>query len=345
MTAGLALACGEVPWERDVIEAAGESDGLHLQRRYVDAASLVADAKAGVLAPMLIMSPALRGFDERALQSLAGAGARPIIVLDGIRPTWLDVSDPRCRELAEVRWPQLLEALLIDAAPAQQVPTSRPVPITVFIGVGGGAGTTSLAWIAALAAPDALLLDAAERPALGFLAGVDAASNTLAGLIDRLRAGERLDPRSVAIDRRVHTLRPGVDEEFTDGDVELLLDAAQPHGVQLVVDAGTWPCRPFAAGLLSRATRVVVVASACPPGILALSRVAPQFSGQTASVVLNRFRDTLARGPRGRMAIADLVERMCGARPHIVEDATAAFDGAWLRGDWAVASRSVPSLA
>lgn len=343
MTAGLALACGEVPWERAVIEAAGASDGFHLQRRYVDATTLVADAKAGTLAPILIMSPALRGFDERTLRSLADAGSRPLIVLDSIRPAWLDASDLRCRELVGLHWPALLDALLVDAAPAPKAPTGSAAQVTVFVGAGGGAGTSTLAWAATREAPDVLLIDAAERPVLGFLAGADAASNTLGSVIAGLRAGEHRDPRFLALDRRVHSLRPGADDEFTDRDVELLLDTAQAQGLHLVVDAGSWPCRGFAAGLLSRATRVVVVASACPPGILALARVVPQCSAPT-DVVLNRFRDSLARGPRGRVAIADLVERLCGARPRIVEDAVSAFDGAWLRGDWATPAKSIPTL-
>lgn len=344
MTTQLALACGEVPWERSAIEAVEQQESLQLHRRYVDTASLVADARSGTLAPIVVMSPALRGFEERAIRALAASDVRLVIVLDSIRPPWLDGSGLDCRELAAIRWSSLLASLAAD------VPASTtPLPgdsgrITVFLGAGGGVGTTSLAWIAARASADRILLDAAERPSLAFLAGADASSNTLVTLVRRLREDGAVDPRSVAIDGRVLTLEPDAHLELSERDVDPLLDAVHAHGLHLVVDAGSLRGTGFAAALVARASTTVLVAAASPPGILALAHALPLPDDRTAVVLLNRFRDSLGRGARGRTAASGLVERVCGVRPYLVEDAVDAFDRAWLHGDWTSLADSVPAL-
>lgn len=345
MKAAVALACGEVPWERSIIEAIEGSPFLQVQRRYVDASTLLADARAGLLTPAVLMSPALRGFDDKPLRALAAAGIRPVVVLDTIRPDWLPGSGLECVELANVNWPELLESLVVDTPSVAPDTTGQGADVTVFVGAGGGVGVSSLAWITASRSEHLLLVEAAAAPALAFLAGEDAASNTLRTLTDRLRIDASADPRVDAVRGNVHTLRHGAAEELSAHDAQLLLESAHRHGVRLIVDAGALPCASFPAALLAQASRVVLVASACPTGILALAQTLPTVVDRPHVVVLNRLRDSLAPGTRGRVAIGNLVERTCGARPIIVDDAVAAFDRGWLHGDWTTPAQTLPHIA
>lgn len=343
MTASLALACGEVPWERDILEAIGERPGLAVAKRYVDIGALAADAKSGTLAPVLLMSPAVRGFDAKPVLALAASGVHLVVVLDTVRPPWLDDSGLDCRERSELQLPSLLDEL---EGFATLGPTARPDDgvtgrITVFAGVSGGVGVSSLAWIASLRRPSALLIEAhSDAPLLGFLCGADASTATL---LDALAAQSPLVEHG--IDRRVLTLPLAGAPQLGEREAVLLADMATAQFSDTIVDAGPISSSTFADGLLDRAQRLVLVATAAPSGVLrlpgALERV--RRGGLDITLVVNRFRESAAGSTHARAAIRGLVERSCGLTPVFIDE-DPAFDAGWLDGDWRPLLASVDRL-
>lgn len=333
----IALACGEVPWEREVIDAVAQSPAVRLDRRYVDVGAPGVDAKAGTLAQVVIMSPALRGFDAKPVLALASA-AHIVVLLDSIRPPWLAGAALDCRELVATHMPSLIDelaALPLSGASTSVVARSETgADIVVFTGTGGGVGTTSLAWLEFGRQPAAVIVDAASAPALGFLAGSEAGTSSLIDALAALRRGgdgEVLGPEPAA--RVLSVATPDVDLLGT-AEADYLLDVLQQRSVPVIVDAGAPPLSAFAQALIARATQCVVVTSASPMGLLRIPQTMAQITAPSSRLVVNRFRDSLARGPRARAAIRDLVERTCGARPLLLDEDALGFDRAWIRGDW-----------
>ena len=136
-----ALALGEVAWERELLAAAAGREDIELVRRHVDAAGALREVGAEVL----LVSPALRGFDEKSLAALRRGPMRIVLLLDTVRPPWLSSCDVEQREVAGMD----LVALFDDLATGGvlQAPTIplREARITAFAGTGGGVGTTTLA--------------------------------------------------------------------------------------------------------------------------------------------------------------------------------------------------------
>lgn len=343
MTTALALACGEVPWERDILEAIGQRPGFVVAKRYVDVGTLLADAKSGALAPVLLMSPAVRGFDAKPVLAVAATGVHIVVVLDSVRPPWLTTSGLDCRERTELHLPSLFEefetyvmpdaGLAVDADPGGRV--------TVFAGVSGGVGVSSLAWIQSLRQPEALLVDAhTTQPLLGFLCGADADDATL---LDALAT--RSTQPACGSGRHVLTLPLGGAPELGEREASILVEAATAQYGETIVDAGPIGVSAFADALLERAHRLVLVATAAPSGVLrlpgALERV--RRDGLEVTLVVNRFRESAAGSRHARVAIRGLVERSCGLSPVFVDE-DPEFDAGWLDGEWCKPLASVGRL-
>ena len=109
MRTGLALGCGEVSWEREIVQLASQHAELAISRRYVDVSSMVQDQQSGTLGSVLLLSPALRGFDAKPVLALAAGGTQMIVLLDTVRPPWLLGSELDVREVSEVHFPTLVD--------------------------------------------------------------------------------------------------------------------------------------------------------------------------------------------------------------------------------------------
>lgn len=337
MTVGLALACGEVPWERNILEAIAQHPALAVAKRYVDVGTLISDAKSGALAPVLLMTPAVRGFDIKPVLAIAATGVHLVIVLDTVRPTWLEGSGLDCRERSDLHLPSLLEEFERCATRDDRTVDEPAGRLTVFAGVSGGVGVTSLAWIQSLRQPSALLVDGhIALPLLGFLSGADAAAATLPEALRALETQPELTLAGQGVGGRVLTLPLGGMSELGEREAGMLVDAAAVEFSDTLIDAGPVHSSHFADALLDRAQGLVLVATAAPSGVLRLPGALESVRRDDLEItlVINRFRESAAGSRHARTAIRGLVERSCGITPVFVDDDAAGFDAAWLDGDW-----------
>ncbi len=292
MTVRCALALGEVPWERDVLDAAERDCNVILARRYVDAEEVLRDRAAPP--EVLIASPALRGFSLKSLSAIGALGVRIIIIVDTIRPTWLADAGFTLVERAALD----VEALF--AGLTTQGPTQRRRGVrTVFVGTGGGVGTTTLACAYAGHVPGARFVEAdASRSSAALLLGPD---------------------------------HPGVHPLSAQGTRDLVPTALQDEAHPVVLDGGvlqdacTW----------IDDMRLVLVTPATPLGIVRVCSAAETHSAHAAGliIVLNRVRSSAVGSNRGGAAMRALVERATGIDPILIPDRTDLCDAAWLRGD------------
>jgi hypothetical protein len=347
VTLSLALACGEVPWERELLEAVGQSAGFSMARRYVDVDTLARDAGSGGLGGVVLMSPAVRGFDAKPVLAVAASGAYVVVLLDTIRPPWLATSGLDCRERGEVHFATLLDELVRYAGSDAPEPAGGATrgAVTVFAGVGGGVGVSTLAWIDALRRPDALLVDAhVTHPSLGFLCGADADSATLLRSIAELSRDPDARLQDHVVAQRVLTLPLAGAEGFGEREATMLVDAAAEQYAEVVLDAGDLAGAVVSDGLWDRVQRLVLVTTAAPMGLVRLPGAIDTVrrDGLEINVVVNRFRESVASSSRAKSAIRGLVERSCGLTPMFVDEDSASFDHAWLRGDWQLVEQVVP---
>lgn len=349
MKQGLALGCGEVPWEREIVQLASQHDELTIARRYVDVPSMVQDLRSGVLGSVLLLSPAVRGFDAKPVMALAEAGAQMVVLLDTVRPPWLLASDLDVREVAEVHFPTLVDELARRSradAPMLDDRLGTGV-ITAFAGVSGGVGVTSLAWLHAQRHSGSLLIDGhTALPLLGFLCGEDATSATLLDATHALETDPGVRLSDHAARGGVLTLPLAGEFGLGEREAELVLAAAAAQYAHTVIDLGPLDTSPFAAAVIARSHQLVLVSTAAPSGVLRLPAALAQVrrAGLDITVVINRLRESAAGSRQARAAIRGLVERSCDTTPTFVDDDSALFDAAWLDGNWQRAMAVVPAL-
>ncbi len=337
MNASFALACGEVSWERQLLEAIERASEPIEVRRYVDVNAVAASAEARELGAVVILSPALRGFAQDPIERI-GRATRVVVLIDSIRPPWLADTSLDCRVLASLNF-----TLLVEELQSESSSTSRDAPdalrggLTVFAGTSGGVGVTSLAWLRAVQHPDALVVDANIRaPLMAFLAGAEAQSATLLEAVAALAKDPSAPLREHQLLGRVLTLPLAGGLDLGEREAQVLADAASAQFAQTIVDVGPLRDDSFARALVSRAHRLVLVATAAPSGVLRLPEALASVRREdmTIDIVINRLRDSAAGSAHARVAIRGLVERACGLSPHFVEEDAVGFDGAWLSGDW-----------
>ncbi len=345
MRVPIAVACGEVVWERELLALAGRGGVLEVAKRYVDVAGIERDLQAGALPRAIVMSPALRGFVEKPVTALATA-THLVVLMDSIRPPWLAGSGLDCRDVDGLDLDGLLDELATWAdGPVAVPPRDDPElgVVTAFMGISGGVGTSSLAHLYAQATPHALLLDAdARRPSLGFLLGRAAA---VPGLFEAIHGDvAAADLTRLAGAERVLSLAPGEADGIATADLLRLLDEAVRCFPEVIVDTGS--DSPWLEALLARCDRVVVVAAATPLGVVRLcsdvNRLPRPLGGM--AVVANRARDSAIGSSRWMSVVRNLIEAEIGVDPQFVSDRVEAFDQAWLDGNWQVLEGALPHL-
>lgn len=344
----LCLACGEVQWERALLEALRDADETIEIHRFVDLDSLVAHVRRSSSTVFVVMSPALRGFAAKPIEALAGSGTRIVIIRDSVRPPWLDSSALDIRERDGLHFaafaPELVQLARTETSAGDQ--ESEGGCITVFVGSSGGVGVTTLAWLYAQSRAGSLLVDGnTAQPLCGFLAGADASSATLMSALATLlhQPDARIGDAPPA---RVLTLPVDGEGGLAARDADILLSAAAAQYAEVVIDAGVVGGSPFASACLERADRVVLVTTAEPRGVLRLPtamRVVRR-EGLDVTVIVNRLRDSAVGSRHARSALRSLTERTCDATPRFVDDDPQQFDAAWIDGDWRKLQAAVGNL-
>jgi hypothetical protein len=347
MKASLALACGEVSWERQLLEAIERSPDPIEVRRYVDVNAVAASVEARELGAILIVSPALRGFAQDAIERI-GRVTPLVVLIDSIRPPWLATAGLDCREVSSLNFASLVEELQSESTSIpREIPDALCGGLTIFAGTSGGVGVTSLAWLRAVQEPDALVVDANTRaPLMAFLAGAEAQSASLLDAIAALANEPRAPLREHQVLGRVLTLPLAGSLDLAEREAQLLADAASAQFAQTIIDIGPLQDDGFARALLGRAHRLVLVATAAPSGVLRLPEALASIRREemTVDVVINRLRDSAAGSAHARSAIRGLVERACGLSPQFVEEDPVGFDSAWLSGDWKRLAHRLPKI-
>lgn len=330
------VAVGEVHWERGLLAEIAINPDVDLGRRIVD---LTAKAEPGEL---LIACPSVRGFDETVVRRWADAG-RVLVLLDSVRPPWLDDSGLDVRDVQQVAFRDLIaECALLSPTPRLHLVQNpdRGV-ITAFVGVSGGVGVSTLAWLYANSRRDALLIDCnSAHPSLALLAGRDSDDATLLSSVRELRRTGTVDVRGHATTqaRSAHVLTlPLVGEPTTQelSDVTSLLVPAAEQFSDVVLDGGAIGSHASDL-LLEHVDRLVLIAAATPLGMVRLCSTAGKWTrfGNRQHVVVNRVRETVAGSMHVADAIRRLVETELGITPFLVADQVGACDLGWLAGDW-----------
>lgn len=325
------IAVGEVPWERELLSALAAHPDLDIGRRLVDLAALEDGTTP------LITCPSVRGFTEDRVRRMM-THRSVIIIADSIRPPWLLEQKIAFHDARTVDFADVVAACAnIDPSPRLQlVKQPNRGRITVFIGVSGGVGVSTLVWMYGLRFPNALLIDANPcNPSLALLAN---------GERDSYLAAMREHQRSGTIDIAASQRRSGsgpailtlpldcdVRPEFLAAERWRFLVAAAEQYEDIVLDAG-------ALGdddeLLAYADRVVLVATATPLGLVRLCARAGGVQQQELIVIVNRVRETAAGSRHAAAAITDVVRTELGRTPMLIHDEVAACDRGWLTGEW-----------
>lgn len=323
------VACGEVPWERTLLAAAPAAE-VQIVRRCVDLASLTRMVSSGVPADIVITSPALRGFDERGMHAVAAQGLRVIVLVDDIRPPWLAGSGFPCLEVDGLAWQDILDCI----EPTSVHRLADHTPRTLFMGVTGGVGTSSLAAAHAARTPGSLLIDAAiAGTSLAFLHGLAATSSTL---MASLAGTGGIAPGLCTVAMR--------DAGAVDlPALESAMARARADVCEIVIDGGSLGA-PFADGLMDMASSIVIVASGTPLGLARLCAAGELLRSREVTIVVNGARGSALGTGRPDRVARRIVEEHLDRTAVIVPFAMEAFDAAWLRGDVARLLDVVPEL-
>ena len=328
------IAVGEVPWERELLSALALHPDLDIGRRLVDISRIDASA-----AP-LIACPSVRGFTEDRLRQLMAE--RPVIIIaDSIRPPWLTEHDIDFHDAATVDFQQIIaQCANIEPSPRLQlVQQPNRGRITAFVGVSGGVGVSTLAWIHARKLPNPLLIDAnTAHPSLALLVDVGECQSYLEALQEYRRSGgidlTRLTRRrgngpvvlTLPIDRDIRG-------DLRNDERWRFLLAATTHFDDVILDAGD---SGDDVELLRSVDRVVLVTTGTPLGLVRLCARAGLIRqhAQHVDVVVNRVRETAAGSRHAANAIRELVRSELELEPCLVDDDVVACDRGWLAGDW-----------
>ena len=325
MSLRIALACGAVSWERELIDAITARPGAEVAKRYVELRAVVADLRTDFTPDVIITSPGVRGFSEKLMQQCLASGVRVIVLLDGIRPPWIFESALELVEVADSDFADIVAGML-DVDDVNTSRSFRWSNVTAVLGVSGGVGATTMAWLLATAHPNALLVELnAERPSATLLVGSDAADGTLRKAL--------IGAPTSTVAWTQSMFEP---ETLSDAEVAALLSDAAATRDHVVVDLGANDAGASAQCAIAHAGTLLVIAEASPVSLIRLLTLLPlleQSAGKVA-VVINRVRDSVADSRHTARVISDLVASECGAHPILIEDRAAECDAGWLRSDW-----------
>jgi MinD-like ATPase involved in chromosome partitioning or flagellar assembly len=356
------VAAGGSSWEADVLREIESSSSMHLVRRCVDVAELLAVAPS-TAAEAAIVAAELPGLDADAVFRLERAGVRVIGLGD----------DERCRALGILvqSEPGGLERAVADAGrpTGSESADDRPTGKTIAVwGPSGAPGRSTIA--ASLAASlahhghDTVLLDADTYG--GSIAQMLAVLDEVSGLMAACRAANQGRVDEVAdhlleVEPKLRLLtgipRADMWPQVRPGALELVL-----RQLQAVSDVVVADCAPSlepgegapGAGrnqvtrhLLSSADAVVVVGRADPVGLSRLVRALHDLSDVVAvepKVAVNLLRPSLGWSER---EVASMLTRLTGIEPATFIPAdVAALDLAVMRGQMPrIAAPSSPFVA
>jgi len=339
------VAVGEVPWERELLTAIAANRDVQMGRRLVDIAT------TSEATDVLITCPSVRGFDQEAVLQRA-TQTRVVVLRDSIRPPWLDGSDLDVRDVVDV----MFDELIAECAQLQPTPRLQLVravdraPITAFVGVSGGVGGRTLAWMYARQHPNALLIEGnVARPALGLLVGTGTRTSTLRMAVRELDRNPTADLRQLAVPQAKRAAVLALALHGDDGtdvspsDVARLLVVAAEQFPEVVIDFGPIGGHPW-EGILDHVDRLVVVATATPLGLVRLCAHSGAWSQHPTAIVVNRIRESAAGSRHVAAAMRNLVEAELGQAPTLVGDFVADCDRGWLSGHWGAMEHAVGAL-
>lgn len=330
------VAVGEVSWERELLSAIARNPDVELGRRHVDLTA-IPDARTP-----LIVCPSVRGFTEETVPAMAAR--RPVLVIvDSIRPPWLADSTLPCTDSRELDFDAFVAtcAELEPSPRLQLVRDEKRGRITAFVGVSGGVGVTTLAWLYAQQRRDVLLIDCNMRePALAVLLGNGTRPASLVRVLHELRRSADLDLRTqvVPLDDQLAVLPMSVTRDEPNvvaSELAQLLVIAAEQFAEVVLDLGVLDDPVFEA-LHAHVDRLQVVTNATPLGLVRLcSRTADWVqSAARTTIVVNRVRSSAAGSRHATTAIRNLVLAELGSDPVLVADRPNDCDRGWLAGDW-----------
>lgn len=335
------VAVGEVPWERGLLTAIATNRDVQMGRRLVDLGASPDSAD------VLITCPSVRGFDDASVRRWSER-TRVVVLLDSIRPPWLQESELDVREVGDVRFDELVaECAQLQPTPRLQlVQTPDRGTITAFAGVSGGVGVTTLAWMYARQHPDALIVDCnLDRPAIGLLVGNGSRTSTLRAAVRELQRGGTVDLRRHAVIQARSAAVLGLaldgDDDVSAVDIAQLLVVAAEQFPEVVLDLGGDHCRDE---LLDHVDRLVVVASATPLGLVRLCAHNVLRGQHPTAIVVNRIRESAAGSRHVATAMRNLVESELGQSPTLVADLVLDCDRGWLAGHWGAMEQALGPL-
>lgn len=337
------VAVGEVAWERSLLDAIALNPDVQLGRRYVDLAAVTGDGD------VLIACPSVRGFTEEHVSRLART--RPMLVLqDTVKPPWLTATEVRVRDVAECSFAQCV----LECAELQPSPRLRLVQrenrgrITAFVGISGGVGVTTLAWLSTRGLADALVIDGHTRhPGLALLIGNGRPATTLGAALRELRREGRVDLRTHAVQvsggPAVLALPVDSNELCDIDDLAQVIVSGAEQFPRVIVDLGDRPHREL-RGLLEHVDELVLVTIATPLGLVRLCADSAgwQSPERKVTVVVNRVRASVAGSRHVATAMRNVVRTELGCDPVLVPDLAADCDRGWLSGDWGAMASATP---
>ncbi|MFY0407565.1 AAA family ATPase [Solicola sp. PLA-1-18] len=365
MSLAVLLAAADEPWESTVAQDVQQVPGLHLARRCVDVADVVATAASG-RADVALLSMRLPGLDVDVVRRLRESGAVPVVVaptrdqVDAARATALGVAAVVGVDDV-VDLPRVVEDARAgaDEPPAPGAEPGHGRVVTVWGPTGAPGRSTVAVGLASEAAHlgiPTLLVDAdvhggAVAPMLAMLDEVSgllaAARAANAGGLDA--AGLASHSREVVPGLTVLTGLPRADRwpALRPAAFDAVLEVARTTAALVVVDVGfdldggddelgsAAPRRTATAlAALDRADTVVAVGSADPLGLARLTRglhdLREVVPARAPLVVVNRVRDSLGWDTD---EVSRSIERFTGVAPSaFLRDDRAAVDRAWVHG-------------
>jgi MinD-like ATPase involved in chromosome partitioning or flagellar assembly len=336
MTAGsltVVVAAGGAPWEAATLDEIRESGWLHLHRRCLDVAELLA---LSGMCDVAVVSTDLAGLDADAVLTLQRDGVRVLGVGPEERGHHLGI--------ATMTVPGQIE---LDLREPESVATGdSPGGLLAVWGPHGAPGRSVLSASVASAWADAgqhvTLIDADPRG--GAQAQMFAVLDEASGLVAACRSANHGDLAALA-DHAV-TVEPGLRlltgvtraemwDQVREAPFQIVVRTVAQSSDAVVVDLGP-TLDPQTRHVLGAADQVLVVGRADPVGLARLVRALHDLSSVRSValappvVVVNQLRPTSVWGER---VVRDAIERLAGVRPDVfVPSDFKTLDTAALRG-------------
>jgi len=326
----VAVAAGGAPWEAAALEEIRRSARLHLHRRCLDVAELLA---LSGLCDVAVVSTDMAGLDADAVLMLQRDGVRVL----GIGP------EERGRHLgiSTMTVPGQIESQLREPEdPASSEASGRLLAVWGPHGAPGRsvlAASVASAW--AQSGQRVTLVDADPRG--GAQAQMFAILDEASGLVAACRSANHGD--LTALSSHAVTVEPGLDlltgvtraemwDQVREGPFQIVLRTVTQTSDAVVVDLGPG-LEPQARHVLGAANQVLVVGRADPVGLARLVRALHDLASVAHArpvVAINLLRSTAVWSERD---VRDAVERLAGVSPDVFVPADfKTLDTAALRG-------------